>query len=86
MITCFNEAGSVSQIVLLIISQLTVISLVGGSVLLFKYKCRLSKLISVGIVLLLNIALYVLMQIDNRITNTQQGLHIPYVILFIITL
>lgn len=86
MITCFNEAGSVSQIVLLIISQLTVISLVGGSVLLFKYKCRLSKLISVCIVLLLNIALYVLMQIDNRITNTQQGLHIPYVILFIITL
>lgn len=86
MITCFNEAGSVSQIVLLIISQLTVISLVGGSVLLFKYKCRLSKSISVCIVLLLNIALYVLMQIDNRITNTQQGLHIPYVILFIITL
>ncbi|MEE1280722.1 MAG: hypothetical protein UHK60_00505 [Acutalibacteraceae bacterium] len=86
MITYFNEADSVSQIVLLIISQLTVISLVGGSVLLFKYKCRLPKLMSVCIVLLLNIALYVLMQIDNRITNTQQGLHIPYVILFAITL
>lgn len=86
MMTCFNEADSVSQILLLIISQLTVISLVGGSVLLFKYKCRLPKLMSVCIVLLLNIALYVLMQIDNRITNTQQGLHIPYVILFAITL
>lgn len=86
MITYFNEADSVSQILLLIISQLTVISLVGGSVLLFKYKCRLPKLMSVCIVLLLNIALYVLMQIDNRITNTQQGLHIPYVILFAITL
>lgn len=86
MMTCFNEASSVSQIVLLIISQLTVISLVGGSVLLFKYKCRLPKLISVCSILLLNITLYVLMQIDNRITNTKQGLHIPYIILLVTTL
>ncbi|MEE0061681.1 MAG: hypothetical protein UE295_12710 [Acutalibacteraceae bacterium] len=88
MMLCFNEADLVSQIILLVISQFAVISLVGGSVLLFKYKCRLSKLISVCFMLLLNIALYVLMQIDNRITNTQQSLHlhIPYIILLFIIL
>lgn len=86
--TCFNEASSVSQIILLVISQFTVISLVGGSVLLFKYKCRIPKLISMCVVLLLNITVYVLMQLDNRITSTNQSLHlhIPYVILLFIIL
>ena len=88
MMTCFNEAGSISQIILLVISQFTVISFVGGSVLLFKYKCRISKLVGMCVVLLLNITLYVVMQIDNRITSTSQSLHlhIPYVIVLFITL
>lgn len=88
MITCFNEASLVSQIILLVISQFAVISLVGGSVLLFKYKCRVAKLVGMCVVLLLNITLYVVMQLDNRITSTNRSLHlhIPYVILLFIIL
>ena len=88
MMTCFYLAGSVWQTVLLVISQFAVIGLAAGWIVLFKRKCKLPKMIGMGAVLLLNVMLYVLMQLDSRITGAEQGLHlhVPYVVLLVITL
>ena len=87
MMTCFYQASSVWQIVLLVISQFAVLSLAAGSILLFKRKCKLPKMIGMGSVLLLNATLYVLMQLDSRITGAEQALHlhVPYVVLMLAT-
>ena len=88
MMTCFYEVSSLLQIVLLVISQFAVISLAAGFILLFQWKCKLTKMIGMGALLLLNATLYVLMQLDSRITGAEQGLHlhVPYAILMIVTL
>ena len=87
MMTCFYQASSVWQIVLLVISQFAVISLASGFILLFKRKCKLPKMIGMGALLLLNATLYVLMQLDSRITGAEQGLHlhVPYSVLMLAT-
>ena len=87
MMTCFYQASSVWQIVLLVISQFAVLSLAAGSILLFKRKCKLPKMIGMGAMLLLNAALYVIMQLDSRITGAEQGLHlhVPYLVLMLVT-
>ena len=48
----------------------------------------MQKMIGTGVVLLLNAALYVLMQLDSRITGAEQGLqlNVPYAILMLVTL
>lgn len=88
MMTCFYEASSAWQIVLLVISQFAVISLAAGFILLFKQKCKLPKMIGMGAMLLLNAAMYVLMQLDSRINGAEQGLHlhVPYAVFMIVTL
>ena len=88
MMTSFYEANSVWQIILLVISQLTVISLAGGNVLLFKCKCKPYKLIGMCVVFLINVTLYVIMQLNSSITGAEQSLqlHIPYMILFFVTI
>jgi len=87
MMTCFYQASSAWQIVLLVISQFAVISLAAGFILLFKRKCKLPKMIGMGALLLLNATLYVLMQLDSRITGAEQGLHlhVPYAVLMLAT-
>jgi len=87
MMTCFYQASSAWQIVLLVISQFAVISLAAGFILLFKRKCKLPKMIGMGALLLLNATLYVLMQLDSRITGAEQGLHlhVPYLVLMLAT-
>ncbi|MBQ8605679.1 MAG: hypothetical protein IJ408_02990 [Clostridia bacterium] len=87
MMTCFYQASSVWQIVLLVISQFAVLFLAAGFILLFKRKCKLPKMIGMGAMLLLNATLYVLMQLDSRITGAEQGLHlhIPYFVLMLAT-
>lgn len=87
MMTCFYLVSSVWQTVLLVISQFTVIGLAAGWIVLFKRKCKLMKMIGLSAVLLLNMTLYVLMQIDSRITGAEQGLHlhVPYVVLLLVT-
>lgn len=87
MMTCFYQASSAWQIVLLVISQFAVISLASGFILLFKRKCKLPKMIGMGALLLLNATLYVLMQLDSRITGAEQGLHlhVPYAVLMLVT-
>ena len=88
MMTCFYLASSVWQTVLLVISQFAVIGLAAGWIVLFKRKTKLVKMIGLGAVLLLNMTLYVLMQLDSLITGAEQGLHlhVPYVVLLVVTL
>lgn len=88
MMTCFYQASNLWQSILLVFSQFVVISLTVGTILLFVRKCKMSKQLSMGGVFLLNVVLYVLMQLDSRITGGEQGLHlhIPYVVLAIVIL
>lgn len=77
MMTWFYQADSFSQNVLLVISQITMISLAAGFILLFKRKCSYGKIILMGLMLLVNTGLYVLMQLDSRLTGGEQGLKLP---------
>ena len=88
MMISFYQISSFWQILLLVISQLAVISFAAGVVLMFKRKSKTSKQIGVGVVFSLNVILYVLMQLDSRITGAEQGLRmpVPYLVLFVITL
>jgi len=88
MMTWFYQASAVWQTILLVISQFAVISLSGGTILLFKRKCKPSKQMAMGAVLLLNVIVYVLMQLDSRITGAEQGLRlpVPWGILLLLTL
>ena len=88
MMTHFYQASSAWQTVLLIISQFTVIVLAAGLILLFKRKSKLPKMVALGTMFLVNVILYVLMQLDSRITGAEQGLHlaIPGFVLLMISL
>ena len=88
MMTCFYQASAAWQTVLLIISQLAVLSLAAGSVVLFKRKCKLTKQFGMGAVFMLNAVLYIVMQLDSRLTVASRALHlhIPYGVLLAVTL
>lgn len=88
MMIGFSHVSTVWQCILLVISQFSVITLVAGFILLFKRKAKLGKLIGFGAILMLNVVLYVLMQLDSRITGAEKDLlvHVPYILLFIVTL
>lgn len=80
----FCEVATVWQVILLVLSILTVIALTGSCVLSFRNNIR--KQFWIGGILLLNVVLYVLMQIDSRITGAEHALHLPYGLLLLITL
>ena len=80
----FCEVATVWQVILLVLSILTVIALTGSCVLSFRNNIR--KQFWIGGILLLNAVLYVLMQIDSRITGAEHALHLPYGPLLLITL
>lgn len=86
--TCFYQISSAWQSILLVISQFAVIFLATGFILLLKRKCKLPKMIGIGSLLLLDVVLYVIMQLDSRMTGAEQGLHlhIPYAVLMSVTL
>ena len=86
--TCFYQISSVWQSILLVISQFAVIFLATGFILLLKRKCKLPKMIGIGSLLLIDVVLYVIMQLDSRMTGAEQGLHlhIPYAVLMSVTL
>lgn len=88
MINCFYQADTVRQAVLLVLSQLAVIALAAELVLLFARKSKLVKMIGTCAVLLLNVALYVLMQLNSRLTGATEAvhLHLPYGVLLAVTL
>lgn len=83
MTVSFYQAGILWQAILLVVSQFAVIALAAGFILLFRRKSKLPKIIGMGILLLLNVLLYVLMQLDSRITGMAERLHLclPYAVL-----
>jgi len=86
MMRYFCEVGTVSQVLLLILSLITVITLISCLVLLLRHKQNVKISLAAGAVLLCNSAMYVFMQVDSRITGTSHSLHIPYALLFAVTL
>lgn len=85
MMKHFCEVSSVWQGVLLVLSLITVITLTGCCVLSFRHRYNTKKQFGMGAVLLLNAALYVLMQVDSSITGAEHILHLPYVLAFAAT-
>lgn len=81
--TCFYLASSVRQILLLVFSQFTVIALAVGLILLFKHRSPIPKQLALLAVFAGNVAVYVVMQLDSRVTGAEQGLHlhVPYGVL-----
>lgn len=85
MMNHFCEVGTVWQAVLLVLSLIAVITLTGSCVLSFRHRCNNRRQLGVDVVLLLNAALYVLMQVDSSITGFEHILHIPYALAFAVT-
>ena len=86
--SAFYQLSSLWQTVLLVASQFALVSLTAGVLLLFMRKSSVSRLVGLTSVFLLNAVLYVLMQLDSRLTGAQQGLrlHIPYGAVILIVL
>lgn len=85
MMNHFCEVSPVWQGILLVLSLITVIMLTGCCVLSFRHRYNAKKQIGIGTVLLLNAALYVLMQVDSSITGAEHILHLPYTLAFAVT-
>lgn len=85
MIKPFCEVGTLWQIFLLVLSVITVITLTGGCVLSFRHRNHIHKQFTIVFVLLLNAILYVVMQVDSRITGSDHALHLPYALVFSVT-
>ena len=86
MMHYFCQVNTALQVILLVLSILTVIILTSGCVLLIRQKYSLRQQFVMGATLLANTALYVFMQIDSRITGAEHTLHIPYPLLFVVVL
>ena len=83
MMTNFCDVSTIWQVILLVLSVLTVITIIGACVISLKHKHRTHAKFGIGVgLLLLNCALYVLMQLDSRITGAAHSVHFPYVLLF----
>ena len=77
----FYEADSILQILFLIFSQFTVILLASGIIFLHNRKAKLFKQAALFIIFLINLVLYVLMQLGNRLVFPDRNirLDIPYI-------
>ena len=82
----YCDVSSIWQIMLLVLSLLTVITMIACCVIVFKNKRDTRKPFIAAAVLVFNAALYVMMQLDSRITGTDHTLKLPYVLLFIVTI
>lgn len=86
MMNHFCEVGTIWQVILLVISLITVIILTGCCVLSFRHRYNIRKQFGLSSVLLLCAALYVTMQVDSRITSANHVLHLPYLLVFAVML
>ncbi len=86
--TFFFEATKPLQIFLLVLSQTAVITLAGSSILVLRSRNRSIKRFATPAALLINTALYVLMQLGSHIKDNGQPLclPIPYWVLLLVTL
>ena len=81
--TFFYDSPTILQIILLVLSQLAIILFTTGFVFLYKRKSKFQIIGSMGIMLLINIILYVFMQLDSRITGAEEGFRLPMPILLL---
>lgn len=86
MMGYFCKFDTVSQVILLVLSMLTVMTLTAGCVISFRHSFNAREQFAASAILLVNAILYVLMQIDSRITGSEHALHMPYVVLLAVTL
>lgn len=88
MMTNYYQADQVLQIILLVLSQLTVITLASGFILLFKRGCEKKKQVGVAALFFLNAVVYVWMQLNSRITGAEINvqLQVPCVVLLAVIL
>lgn len=87
MLTNFCEASTVWQVILLVLSVLTVITITSACVISLRHKYSTRAQFGMGVgLLLLNATLYVLMQLDSRITGAAHSMHFPYVLLLMVVL
>lgn len=82
----FCDVSLIWQVILLVLSLITVIALTACCVLLFKNRNGNQMQFTVAGVLALNVVLYVMMQLDSRITGNEHALKLPYVLLLIVTI
>lgn len=86
MMNYFCEVGTIWQVILLVLSLLTVITVTSGCVFWFNHRHNVKSQLGMIAVLLLNTVLFVLMQIDSRITGSEHTLHLPYAVVLVVTL
>ena len=81
----FYETGSLWQIILLILSIIAMMSLIGCMIINFRSRNSIRKLVEIFFVLMVNAILYVIMQVDSRITGADQPLplKIPYIVFLV---
>lgn len=86
MLNCYHQVSSIWQILLLVCSQFTMISLAGCLIILYKWHGKKRNLLLMGMALLVNIVMYVFMQLNSRITGNLQSrsIHIPCIVLILI--
>ena len=80
MMLCFDDTASAMQILLLVLSQFTVIFTGISIVFLFRRKFGRKKRFAMCAVFLANVFLYVLMQLSSRINGADTKVHlsVPY--------
>ena len=86
MMMRFCDAGTVWQVILLVLSLLTVITLTSACVIALRHKYSIRTQFEMGAGLILNAVLYVFMQLDSRITGAAHSVHVPYVLLMVAVL
>ena len=87
MMNNFCSVSEQWQIFLLILSLLTVIILTIGCIFGMKYRYHIKSGFGLLGTLILNLLLYVMMQIDSRLTGNNHTFHLSYIgVLFIILL
>lgn len=86
MMNYFCQVGTVWQVLLLVFSLLTVMALICGCVIAFRHRHNGRKQLKMVSGLVLNSVLYVVMQSDSRITGSEHDWHLPYTLLFVVTI
>lgn len=83
MMNNYHDVSSGHQVLLLVLSQLTLIVIVGSMVFHYKRRSLLRRQICVGAMFLVNVVLYVFMQLGSRIVGPVRGpdIQIPYILL-----
>lgn len=86
MMAAFYDVGTVWQVILLVFSLLTIITLTGAFIFGFRNRNNIRKCLITGVIFLPNSVLYVMIQLESRITGSDRFLGLPYVLVFVVTI